>query len=204
MTETQVCTRCEKIKPTDQFKLCEKCRARMRKQYYLYRQEKELSRKDWMDEIKVQIPCTDCGKYFREEPWRLQWDHLPGMEKLGNVSDMVSKGLKKKALEEIKKCELVCGPCHSQRGIARGQIKRTARMIICDHCGRSFLRQPCQIQEKNYCSRKCAGAYRTVRKRIKLKVHYWKPPKFKPRVYSAGTIRRAKALGIPLPDGTMP
>ena len=119
---TQTCTRCKKLKPSDRFKMCEKCRALLRGQYHRLRRENETARGQWMADMKAQMSCHDCGASYPEDPSRLIWDHLPGYEKVGNISDMVFDGLVDEVLEEIKKCELVCASCHAKRGWSRGQM----------------------------------------------------------------------------------
>jgi len=59
-------------------------------------------------------PCTDCKEQFH--PAAMQWDHLPGKEK---VIDLARVMTKKQFLEEVKKCELVCANCHSVRTYKR-------------------------------------------------------------------------------------
>lgn len=159
MTETPVCTRCKKIKPNDQFKLCEKCRTLMRGQYHRLRRAKEIARGQWMADMKAQMSCHDCGASHPEDPSRLIWDHLPGVEKVGNISDMVYKGLVDEVLEEIQKCELVCASCHAKRGVKRGQIATgpTGRGK-CLHCQKPFRFRP--SHKRRYCSRQCANVSR--------------------------------------------
>ena len=64
-------------------------------------------------------PGADCGEFF--EPPDMDWDHLPGFEKSKQVSYFVHHGLRKRAEEEMNKCELVCKSCHTRRSISRGQ-----------------------------------------------------------------------------------
>ncbi len=54
----------------------------------------------------------------------MQWDHLPGTKKLGNVSEMASNRSIEEAEEEISKCELVCANCHAVRTFSRRQAGR--------------------------------------------------------------------------------
>lgn len=68
-------------------------------------------------------PCPDCKRKFK--PWQMHFDHVRG-EKLGNIGSMVTKGLKKKLLEEIKKCEIVCANCHAGRTYQRLQKNKGA------------------------------------------------------------------------------
>ena len=56
-------------------------------------------------------PCADCGGSFHFAA--MQFDHLPGFKKLGNVSMMLDKPIKMR--EEIAKCEVVCANCHAIR-----------------------------------------------------------------------------------------
>lgn len=48
----------------------------------------------------------------------MQWDHLPGAVKLGDVSTLRGRS-KQKILDEIAKCELVCSNCHVLRTFRR-------------------------------------------------------------------------------------
>ncbi len=50
----------------------------------------------------------------------MQWDHLPGMTKRREVSNMVLTGFRRETiLDEIAKCELVCANCHAVRTFDR-------------------------------------------------------------------------------------
>lgn len=62
-------------------------------------------------------PCADCGGEFPY--YVMQFDHLPGTEKRGNVSHMVHKGGRQAILDEIAKCEVVCANCHAVRTFER-------------------------------------------------------------------------------------
>ena len=74
----------------------------------------ERGRAEWLLSLKRGRPCTDCGRLF--PPQVLQWDHLPGVAKLGEIST----GLRgDDILNEIAKCELVCTNCHAIRTFQR-------------------------------------------------------------------------------------
>jgi hypothetical protein len=46
----------------------------------------------------------------------MQFDHRPGTEKEAAVSAMAVRGASRKRLkEEIKKCDVVCASCHTNR-----------------------------------------------------------------------------------------
>jgi hypothetical protein len=49
----------------------------------------------------------------------MQWDHLPGSEKLGDISTGMRWLSRAQILEEIAKCELVCANCHAIRTFKR-------------------------------------------------------------------------------------
>lgn len=77
----------------------------------------EVTRGRWLRSLKVGRPCTDCGKLF--DPQVMQWDHLPGFEKLGDISGSWVGRTEGEILAEIAKCELVCTNCHTIRTFRR-------------------------------------------------------------------------------------
>ena len=72
-----------------------------------------------MAALKADVPCADCGQVF--PVWVMHWDHLPGYEKLGSVSQMVGSRSRAITLAELKKCELVCANCHVLRTMSRAR-----------------------------------------------------------------------------------
>ena len=70
-----------------------------------------------MASLKDGVPCKDCGRVF--PVWVMHWDHLPGYEKIGWISNLVPSRSRTLILEELKKCELVCANCHVLRTIGR-------------------------------------------------------------------------------------
>jgi hypothetical protein len=77
----------------------------------------ERGRAEWLLSLKDGRPCTDCGRVFPPEV--MQWDHLPGVLKLGNISTDLRGRSRDEVLQEIAKCELVCANCHAIRTFAR-------------------------------------------------------------------------------------
>jgi hypothetical protein len=77
----------------------------------------ERGRAEWLLSLKRGRPCTDCGRVFPPEV--MQWDHLPGLPKFGNISTDLRKRSREEVLREIAKCELVCTNCHTIRTFAR-------------------------------------------------------------------------------------
>ena len=49
----------------------------------------------------------------------MQWDHVPGTVKLGEISAKIRRWSTKLIFEELAKCELVCANCHAIRTYAR-------------------------------------------------------------------------------------
>ena len=49
----------------------------------------------------------------------MQWDHLPGTLKLGDISGGLSNLSRTLVLDEIAQCELVCANCHAIRTCRR-------------------------------------------------------------------------------------
>ena len=72
---------------------------------------------EWYRELKSETPCADCGGRFHHAA--MSWDHLPGHEKLDDVSSLVSRHNRSLILAEIAKCELVCANCHAVRSYER-------------------------------------------------------------------------------------
>ena len=74
----------------------------------------------WLRSLKDGRPCTDCGRVF--DPQVMQWDHLPGLEKLGDIGgDSWAGRTEEEILSEIAKCELVCTNCHTIRTFRRNR-----------------------------------------------------------------------------------
>ena len=79
--------------------------------------EKGAAAVAWNHELKSSIPCADCGGSFH--PVAMQWDHLPGQAKRGEVGVLVRSLSRNRILEEIAKCQLVCANCHAVRTYER-------------------------------------------------------------------------------------
>ncbi len=66
----------------------------------------------YMQQIKVERGCTDCG--YDAHPAALDFDHLPGSVKKYRLCTMA--GMKRAHIDaEIAKCEVVCANCHRIR-----------------------------------------------------------------------------------------
>lgn len=78
---------------------------------------RDRGRAAWMLSLKTGRPCTDCRRIYA--PQVMQWDHVPGTLKLGNVSTDFNGRSREEVLDEVAKCELVCANCHAIRTFAR-------------------------------------------------------------------------------------
>src|SRR5688572_3945983 len=131
------CTKCEKDKPTTDFyrrgagfqPWCKLCRKGLDAQRYQERRLEFAERNrrrnqaviEWGRSLKEGKPCTDCGISYH--PVAMQWDHLPGTTKILPLASMARAGWsKKRILEEIAKCELVCANCHAVRTHTRRAV----------------------------------------------------------------------------------
>lgn len=87
---------------------------------YLSRREERIAQvQARREEAKAKVremkarPCADCGETY--PPCVMEFDHLPGTEKLGTISTMVHSMAWDAVLVEIEKCEVVCANCHRIR-----------------------------------------------------------------------------------------
>jgi len=71
--------------------------------------------KQWMWDRKDE-PCEDCG--VRYQPWQMDFDHLPGEEKLFEIGQGLGR-TRESLSAEIAKCDLVCANCHRDRTYQR-------------------------------------------------------------------------------------
>jgi hypothetical protein len=73
--------------------------------------------RQWIADYKMSVGCADCG--YREHPEALEFDHLPGAEKVANVSKMYFISRPDELRAEMEKCEVVCSNCHAVRTYKR-------------------------------------------------------------------------------------
>ena len=65
--------------------------------------------REWFIEFKKELKCEICGE---GRYWVLDFHHIDPTKKDIEVSILIRKGSKKKALEEIQKCKVLCANCH--------------------------------------------------------------------------------------------
>lgn len=132
------CKECDKLIGKKRYKLNRK---------YIY--QRNLNRRKYLAEEVNKLknaPCADCGKIF--EPHCMDFDHLNN--KFMCISKMVHETFSLENIKkEIKKCELVCALCHSNRTYNSQKIskykypclERNKQIIIlakdkpCEICG---------------------------------------------------------------------
>lgn len=64
-------------------------------------------------------PCADCRQIYPY--YVMQFDHREGETKVAVISKMVANASLQMILDEVKKCDVVCGNCHSIRTWNRRQ-----------------------------------------------------------------------------------
>jgi hypothetical protein len=128
------CARCHIWKPRSEFHnsrsgeytYCRDCRNSYDRTYYAERGKSARdarrraaidAARTWMNSIKEGIACADCGGTY--PVFVMHWDHLPGVEKVNEISSMVGQRTREAILAELKKCELVCANCHVMRTVKR-------------------------------------------------------------------------------------
>ena len=75
--------------------------------------KEHASELDAVQIFKERNGCSDCLKDYPH--YVLEFDHLPGFKKFGQVSHILKKYGPDKAWEEIAKCDVVCSNCHKIR-----------------------------------------------------------------------------------------
>jgi len=80
---------------------------------------------EFIARYKIEQGCADCG--CNEHHAMLEFDHI--MPRLrGTVASQMGKSLKV-IMEEVARCEVVCGNCHNMRTWRRNQ----ERIHMCVH-----------------------------------------------------------------------
>lgn len=81
---------------------------------------KAAERTQFLDSYKLERGCADCK--YAKFAGALEFDHLPGTDKVAPVGNMRLSSMDR-LLAEIAKCEVVCANCHRERTAKRGQFK---------------------------------------------------------------------------------
>jgi len=74
----------------------------------------------YVADYKAAHPCVDCGESYPF--YKMEFDHVRG-EKKFNLSDAGVKVCSfPLAIEEMKKCDVVCRNCHAERTFRRNLL----------------------------------------------------------------------------------
>ncbi len=82
-----------------------------------YYRERYASNVEFIKNYKLERGCADCG--YNEHFAGLEFDHIKPRLR-GTVASQMGKSLRV-ILEEIERCEVVCGTCHQIRSWKRRQ-----------------------------------------------------------------------------------
>ena len=96
---------------------CRDCQKNYRKQHYLSNREKYIKKAkkyretftEWIVEYKKNLKCEICNE---NRYWVLDFHHKDPKEKDIEISVLVKNCNKKRILDEISKCMVVCSNCH--------------------------------------------------------------------------------------------
>jgi hypothetical protein len=89
---------------------------RNRQERLRYHREKTKELRQWVNKLKVFYGCAVCG--YNQEAEGLDIDHL--RDKCFNIGGEL-KTSKKRVIEEIQKCQILCGTCHNIKTRAPGK-----------------------------------------------------------------------------------
>ena len=73
-----------------------------------------------------QEPCTDCSRRYPAAV--MEFDHVPGTDKVFNVSAYVRRSTTR-LVDEMSKCDIVCANCHRIRTVWRRRYPTIRRLI---------------------------------------------------------------------------
>lgn len=129
----KTCTRCNEEKDIEQFnwrnkskgwrlawcKPCVKAYDATRTKTEKYRNTKKQQVQSRIERNRIYVgeylfynPCIDCGN---KDVRVLDFDHRDGVEKVGNISEMIHRSSLKSIVLEIRKCDVRCANCHRIR-----------------------------------------------------------------------------------------
>lgn len=128
--KTKICSQCQKETPLSGFNKnrqspdglqwrCRECDNRICKEAYhkdsgrykKYAKQRSKDTRAWFVELKKQKQCAKCG----DNRWYVLDFHHHNDDKNACVARLVAHGhSKKKIMEEVKKCTVLCANCHRE------------------------------------------------------------------------------------------
>lgn len=91
-------------------------KARARKHNIAAREKSKAFVLDYL----LKNPCVDCGE---PDPIVLEFDHLPGSQKIFSIGNIAKLGYSIDSIEkEIAKCEVRCANCHRRMTYKRAGL----------------------------------------------------------------------------------
>lgn len=73
------------------------------------RRDRKLNKE--IRDIKESTPCARCNNLFPY--YCVDFDHLPGKEKLGNINRLMWSASREIVMNEIAKTQVLCKMCHA-------------------------------------------------------------------------------------------
>lgn len=124
------CCSCKELKPIFDFnkkrsnkdgleRYCKVCHRLKNQKHYNENKSKykqsaaqcKSTKRDWYIELKQSLTCEICGE---SRWWCLDFHHTDPSSKETEIFDMINRNLsKKRILNEITKCVVVCKNCHA-------------------------------------------------------------------------------------------
>lgn len=87
------------------------CGDGQKEKFRKYNQTKKEKNKIWLQTIKDNLCCAKCGD---SRNYVLDFHHINPLEKDMSVSLLLSKGSRKRVIDEIEKCIVLCSNCHRE------------------------------------------------------------------------------------------
>jgi hypothetical protein len=117
---------CFSLKKGSRHSVCKTCVAAYNKTHYKNNKELYLIRaktnvigsikrnQQFIQDYKNSHPCADCGTQYPY--YVMDFDHREANTKVSSIARLVGDNRsKKKLLEELEKCDLICANCHRIR-----------------------------------------------------------------------------------------
>lgn len=121
----KTCSKCKETKEFSEFHkkrnsyqyMCKECRKIYIHEHYMNNKEKYIEKArvskrktiNWFREYKCTLKCEYCSE---NHPACLDFHHIDSFDKLFTIGECIAKVSKKRLLDEISKCRVLCANCH--------------------------------------------------------------------------------------------